>query len=427
MSNLLKKAYKLLGPISLTIFSIVIYILKYRKFKAISSVKKGFKDHGPGVATGDALYITIFKRLLDSYNKAKAEQENIDQPYRVGHMWQSILDRQFVDLVTPLRGNDALKLQALLENFHRERFSLTAGGGSDDYYAMKKNPLYKYQFVNSWYKYYNIYKEVAGDHPQLTYPLVGNSVGLHHDGQIIPLNAIRYHYYATEILSLLRDVNNPVICEIGGGLGGQAYKILSNSDRAITYILLDIPEMLVISSYFLMAALPGKKFLLYGDGPLDSGSLDQYDVILMPNFMLPQLGDETVDLFFNACSFSEMDSVTVEEYIRQIERICRKYFMHINHNAKFVWHDEGKEIVNMPGNQIRPDPGRFKKIYQHPRLFALLEDKLFYYWKKAGHFTFLYERIRPPRAKRNEITQKVIAEKQNQAGVSKISNKKTYL
>ncbi|MBE9593150.1 MAG: hypothetical protein IMF19_06690 [Proteobacteria bacterium] len=189
MSNLLKKAYKLLGPISLTIFSIVVYILKYRKFKAIPSVKKGFKDHGSGVATGDARYITIFKRLLDSYNKAKAEQENIDQPYRVGHMWQSILDRQFVDLVTPLRDKDTMKLQALLENFHRERFTLTAGGGSDDYYAMKKNPLYKYQFVNTWYKYYSIYKEVAGGHPQLTYPLLGNSVGLYHDGQIIPIQA----------------------------------------------------------------------------------------------------------------------------------------------------------------------------------------------------------------------------------------------
>jgi len=395
MSNLLKKVFKLLSPISLSIFSVMIYIFKYRKFKAILSVKKGLKDHRPGVTTGDTRYITIFKRLVDSYNKAKAEQENIDQPYRVGHMWQGILDDRFVDLVTSLRNKDTVKLQALLENFHREGFTLYSGGGSEDYYAMKKNPLYKYQFVNTWYKYYNIYKEVAGGHPLLTYPLLGNSVGLYHDGQIIPIEAVRYHYYATEILSLLRGVNNPVICEIGGGLGGQTYTILSNSDRAITYILLDIPEMLVISSYFLMAALPEKKFLLYGGGPLDSGKLDQYDIILMPNFMLPQLGDETVDLFFNACSFSEMDSVTVEEYIRQIERICRRYFMHINHNAKFVWYDEGKEIVNMPGSQIRPDPWRFKKIYQHPRVFARLGDKIFYYYHKAGHFAFLYERIRP--------------------------------
>ena len=68
--------------------------------------------------------------------------------------------------------------------------------------------------------------------------------------------------------------------------------------------------------------------------------------------------------------------------------------MHINHNVKYVWYDnDGKEILNMSANQIRPDPGRFKKIYQHPRVFARLNDKLFYYYHKAGHFAFLYERI----------------------------------
>jgi len=227
--------------------------------------------------------------------------------------------------------------------------------------------------------------------------MLGNPVGLYHDGQIIPIDAIRYHYHATQILSLLRDVSNPVICEIGGGLGGQAYKVLSNSDRPITYILLDIPEMLVISSYFLMAALPEKKVLLYGESPLDSGKLDQYDIILMPNFMLPQLGDETVDLFFNSASFSEMDSVTVEEYIHQIERICRRYLMHVNHNQKFVWHNHGKETHNMPSTQIRPAPGRFKRIYQYPELLLLAreEDKSLYYYYKSVYFAFLYERLRP--------------------------------
>lgn len=394
--TLLKKTYKLFGPVSLSIFFTVIHIFKYRKYKAIPLVKKGFEDHRTGVASADARYVTIFKRLSDSYNKAKAEQKNIAQPYRVGRLWQDILDAQFVDLVTTLRDRDTVKLRAQLENFDRESFCMWLGGGANDYYAIKGNPLYKYQFVHEWDTYYNIYKELTGGHPRLTYSLVGNTAGLYHDGHVIPIDAIRFHYCATEVLSLLRDVDNPVICEIGGGLGGQAYKILSNSDHAITYILLDIPEMLVTSSYFLMANFPEKKFLLYGESPLDSGKLDQYDVVLMPNFMLPQLGDKTVDLFFNSHSFSEMDSATVEEYIHQIEGICRRYFMHINHNVKRVWYDDdGNEIVNMPSSQIKPDPERFKKIYQHPWLFLRLDEKLYYYYYKAKHLAFLYERIRP--------------------------------
>lgn len=380
MLNLLIKFDKHLFRISLNILAIVKGFLICNKFMT-TSINKGFKDHRSKVVVGDVQYMTIFERLTDSYKKAKADQINVDLPYRVGPMWQNIVNKDFENLSDCLRIKDVAKLKTILENFHREPCSSSAGGGFGDYHMMKKNPfLYKYLFAYTWYKYYNTYKEVTGDNLELSFPLVGNPVGLYHGGQIIPSEAIRYHYYAREILSLLRDVDHPVVCEIGCGVGGLAHAITSNSGRDITYILLDIPETLVISSYFLMAALPEKKFMLYGEGLLDSGNLDQYDIILMPNFMLPQLADEKVDLFFNSNSFSEIDSVTVEEYIRQIERICRKYFMHINHTAKFVWYDDdGEKVVNMCGTEIRPDPARFKKIYQHPRVFASVKDEAFYY------------------------------------------------
>lgn len=233
----------------------------------------------------------------------------------------------------------------------------------------------------------------------LTYPPIGNPLGLYHNRQVIPIDAIRYHYYAIEILSLLRNVNNPVICEIGGGLGGQAYTVQSSqgSDKHVTYIIIDLPEMLITSTYFLMASLPEKKFLLYGEEELMDvqGKLDQYDIILMPNFMLPQLGDKTVDLFFNSFSFSEMNSITVKEYLRQIERICRIYLMHVNHSAKFVWYENGKKYVNLPANQVIPDPKRFKKIYQRNHRFGRLKSILLgFYLKGTKPFVFLYERIK---------------------------------
>jgi len=374
------------------ISAIVNYPLKYKRYKAIPSLKKGVRDHRVKAVIDDARYMAIFKRLADAYNKAKVKQANIDEPYQVGGSWGLGLDTNCRELTAALRNNDTVKLQALLENFNRERFSSGAGAEYLDYRMLKSTPLYKYQFVNTWYKYYNIYKDVTDDNPQLSYPLLGNPVGLYYDGQIIPIDSFRYMYYATEILSLLRDVENPVICEIGGGVGGQAYKVLSSSHRNLTYILLDIPEILTISSYFLMAALPEKKFLLYEEDLFDSSRLKCYDVILMPNFMLPYLGDETVDLFFNSCSFSEMNSATVEEYIHQTERICKRYFMHINHGVKFVWYArDGKKTENVTASQIRPDPRRFKRIYKHPRVFGRLQDKLY----QKDFYTFLYERLSP--------------------------------
>ena len=42
----------------------------------------------------------------------------------------------------------------------------------------------------------------------------------------ITMEAVRYHYWARRIFSLLGHPQRPVICEIGGGLGGQAFKVL---------------------------------------------------------------------------------------------------------------------------------------------------------------------------------------------------------
>ncbi|MDD5458727.1 MAG: putative sugar O-methyltransferase [Phycisphaerae bacterium] len=373
----------------------LIYLLKYRKFHADESMKKGFEDHRSDIDTNGTEYAAIFERLLPAYNKAKQQQKNVDCVYQIGPLWQKMIEDQFTDLIEASSSSDTTKLRALLENFQREKFTFSSGGSAGDFHSLQNNRLYKYQFINGWYKYYDIYNDLCNDHPELTYPLYGNPAGLYYNGQVIPTEAIRYHYYATEIQSLLRDVDNPVICEIGGGLGGQAYKVISSLNKPATYILLDIPEMLIVSSYFLLAALPNKKILLYGENTCNSTEFSQYDVVLLPHFMLNQMQNESVDLFFNSNSLSEMTCDTAQEYIRQIERICRKYFMHINHNVKFAWRENGNEATNMRATDMIPDPKKFKRIYQHLRAFSKIDDKIFYYRKKAKHFTFLYEKMRP--------------------------------
>ena len=388
--------HSLAGPIILynissTASVLITYFFEFRKYKAIKYVKKGFEDHRSEVTIGSAEYESIFKRLADAYNKAKEDQKKVGQPYLISPLWQGTLDKQYTELNTALCSYDTRSLQAILENFSREPMAASQGGGVD-YFRIKKEPLYKYLFVNTWYKYYNMCKEVAGNFPVLTYPMVGNPAGLYHDGKVIPTEAIRFYYCATQMLLLLEDAYHPVICEIGGGNGGQTYAVLSNSDRIMTYLNLDIPEMLVIATYFLMVAFPQKRFLLYGEGRLDSSTLKKYDIVLIPHFVMPQLGDDTVDLFFNQRSFSEMDGKTVREYLHQIERICRRYFMHINHNMKFTWDEDGKKTENMPAIEVIPDSKRFKKIYEYPWMFNRLEEETTY--KEAGIIAFLYERIK---------------------------------
>jgi len=141
-----------------------------------------------------------------------------------------------------------------------------------------------------------------------------------------------------------------------------------------------------------MVNFPSKKIFLYGENDFNSCAINEYDIILQPNFMLPQIESESIDLFFNDCSFSEMDSNTVREYFKQIERTCRKYFMHINHNARYTWNYKEKQTHNLPATEIEPDPKSFKKIYQHYRVFRDRPEKIFYFFMKAEHFAFLYEK-----------------------------------
>ena len=395
----LHTVYRLFGPVidriilyncfhSISI--IFTYITENRKYEAIQKVKRGFEDHRSEVILGGTEYERVFERIARAFNKAKEDQKKVSQPpYLIGVQWQRTLDNQYGELITALQNCDTEGMKAIFENFARKQMSASQGGGVD-YFQIKKQLLYKYLFVNTWYKYYNMCQEVTGKPPVVTYPMVCNPAGLYEDGKVIPIEAIRFHYCATQMLLLLEDISHPVICEIGGGNGGEIYAVISTSERPMTYIDLDIPEMLAIATYFLMVAFPEKHFLLYGEEEVDSNNLKNYDIAMVPHFKMPKLGDETVDLFFNQRSFGEMDSKTVVEYIHQIGRICRGYLMHINHSKKFRFDENGEKSENMPCTEIIPDPAKFKKVFEYPWMFNRFEEETIY--RGTGNIAFLYER-----------------------------------
>ena len=58
--------------------------------------------------------------------------------------------------------------------------------------------------------------------------------------------------------------------------------------------------------------------------------LSAYDIILVPNYRLPDFPENSIDLVVNTIGFSEMNYSTVVEYFKQIDRICSGYFYHEN-------------------------------------------------------------------------------------------------
>jgi putative sugar O-methyltransferase len=137
---------------------------------------------------------------------------------------------------------------------------------------------------------------------ELTVPAVGNPWGYVVDNVMIGPKALRYHVLATQIQQITCDCKRPVIAEIGAGYGGTAYFVL-RGQQPLTYIDFDLPEVLTIAAYYLTRTLPHRRALLYEPGfKFTTATLAEYDVILMPNWMLPALPADSVDLFLNTFS-----------------------------------------------------------------------------------------------------------------------------
>ena len=126
-------------------------------------------------------------------------------------------------------------------------------------------------------------------------------------------------YAAWQIYRTFKELNRKptTILEIGGGYGNLCNKLTSLFPN-VKYIMLDLPETLVVQEYYLSQANPSKRLLTLSDiknknvkSILES---DTYDVALLPAWYGPQLEQLDIDLVVNARSLGEMNVEALEYY-----------------------------------------------------------------------------------------------------------------
>jgi hypothetical protein len=263
------------------------------------------------------------------------------------------------DYVRALDRGDVGTLGALLGNFFRN--SGVAGLWVYRYYerleAARRSD--KRAFVMATLRDLDIWSDlVGGDLAQLDAPRIGNPWGYVVDGHLVMPVSPQLHRYAHLASNLLGDVERPVVAEIGGGFGGFAYHLLRG--RSCTYLNFDLPEILLIASYYLLKAFPERRALLYGErsGALTPAVVSDYDMLLLPHYALPTLSAESVDLIVNTASLSEMGRQTVAEYLSQVGRICQGYFFHDNSDRPVL--NTGGH-VEIPSSQF-PIPASLKLL-----------------------------------------------------------------
>ena len=312
----------------------------------------------------------IVKRVVKSFHIAKRGQENLSLAYCIGGEWAYTIQKNRKKYLDALKSSDIPKLDSLLRNFFRNEGS----DGINDNYPGKENPNVDFdvtmEFVRTILQDYEIWNRcVNGKIEDVSVPNIGNPWGCYINENLIMRYSFRQHRFALMVNDLLIDVKNPTVAEIGGGYGGFAYYLIKAMEN-VKYINFDIPEILLINSYYLLNAFPKKKILLYGEYPIEkitSNISNSFDMILLPNFELPKLLDNSIDLFINTGSLSEMDYITIEEYISQIVRTTKKYFFHENSNINKM---KDGNFIEIPASQFPIPNNIFRLVTESPSLLT---------------------------------------------------------
>jgi len=122
------------------------------------------------------------------------------------------------------------------------------------------------------------------------------------------------------VLDALRPIDRPLVCEIGAGWGGFAYQFKTLFPRS-TYVIVDFPELFLISATYLKSQFPSAtvQFLGQGGDPAGDGWVSQWqdaDFIFVPNTLAQRVSSLPLDLMLNMVSFQEMTDAQVRAYVR---------------------------------------------------------------------------------------------------------------
>jgi putative sugar O-methyltransferase len=284
-------------------------------------------------------------------------------------LWDNILQQAHNELATALFEENFDDAQKILSEFGVNKISIgiSLSGNNPSTYLMALSMLNEFNLARKIWK-----KNCELPDAVLSYPRdIGKISGITNKEQFTIIPAYRLSYFSQKINRLL-DVNpenKNLVLEIGGGFGGIAYHLFKDTNFDGCYINLDIPEIAVISSYFLMMAFPEKKFLLYGEvAELTEDKIKEYDIIILPNLAFPMLPNEIADIAFNSHSLTEMNFSTVEEYLIQLARTTKQYFLHANHEYESEYRTpdgKKKKHVNFKNYGLK-DSDLFSLVYRIP-------------------------------------------------------------
>ena len=300
----------------------------------------------------------IVERIVSFYKEMKKKQCSTSEYFKPSTLWQALIDDGYSPLVQITKNENIHDLHFFLENFGN--WNKYLGIESNTFIQHYSNSMIGRSYLkNLFHRNVEIWQWFQNHHKPLStlsYPEHGNQVGAYIEEDFIGLGSSFNEIYGSMLSEMISPIDRPVSGEIGGGYGKMAYFITRNL-KEFAYINFDLPEVLCLCAYYLIKSYPNKKIFLYGEGPLDNRLYTDYDIVLLPNFEIETLKENSIDLFINKNSFGEMNRKSVEQYL---SNICpaTKYLFHMNHEIFANEFSDGEKgflasEFPIPKNQFR--------------------------------------------------------------------------
>lgn len=249
----------------------------------------------------------------------KKSLENYENNQKSIH-WNNFLKEKFLNLqIEDLNNFRNNSLSDGMDNVHFNKVNNELRLNQFNEYLLKNN-----ETIEEYYKYFP--KKNIGNCPNQI-----KTKGGYIDYMFI--ETLMFYIELKKNIFNNNNINN--ICEIGGGFGSLARIIML--DQKIKYFIIDLPETIALSTFFLNQNFPNKKILTYNNiknKNLFADDIANYDIIMIPPWV--NFENIKIDLFINTRSMMEMNFNTIENYFRFIQKNISNngYFFNCNRYYK---------------------------------------------------------------------------------------------
>lgn len=306
---------------------------------SLQTVDRGLAPRQAPPHRTPAQRLEVAERVIAAYQRAASDHVSKSDVYKVSNEWVPLFRKPLKPLLTALESGNAEALRDLLDNFFRNSVSQGLCGLAADmagtFFDKQASPYLRTQLlIDAVYRYRLLERLVPGvSAADLHIDDIGNPYGMMVDGNFVRTGADYQYYYAWRVSRMLEPPPyHATVVELGGGIGGFAYFLSRLRPAGMTYINLDLPEILCISSYLLLNLLPDARAVLYGEqDALNKQSLSRFDLALLPSFVIESLDENSADVSFNSYSLAEMDRPTIENYTHHLSRVSSRSILHVNH------------------------------------------------------------------------------------------------